>query len=249
MSFSTSTNRITAALFVTLASLSAASTGFAETEMGYGGRSGGHLHRPVRSHPVAFGYGHYHASTAGEGYLRGKAAVIDAVGDYEVNNGQAQILREEARALGRENNLKATEGLLAQKKMWSDARIQARKDRDARIAEGQQLLAKRRATIYRQAYQLTDSELNMKTGEISWPVALQDSCFQESRERMEELFRKHVGYGMPQADAVGEIARAVDQWSRSLTNEVSSMPKAEFLAAQKFLTGLKYSALAAISNS
>src|SRR3954463_11513594 len=88
---------------------------------------------------MPFGYGHYHASTAAEGYLRGRAAVIDAIGTFEVNDAQAQILREHARALDRENRLKQTEALHLQKKMWNDARIEGRKERLMRAAEGQQL--------------------------------------------------------------------------------------------------------------
>src|SRR3954452_7646320 len=90
-------------------------------------------------HGTSFGYGHYHASTAAEGFLRGRAAVIEAVGEFEVNDAQAQILREHARALDRENDLKQPEAVHLQKKMWNDARIEARKQHLIRAAEGQQL--------------------------------------------------------------------------------------------------------------
>src|SRR3954453_19023453 len=140
------TNRFFAAFFVSFATLLAAENAVGQSS--YGSESG-----PMQvSHPFSYGYGpygSYHASTAAEGFLRGKAAVIDAVGNFEVNDAQAQILREHARALDRENNLKQTEALQLQKKMWNDARIQARKDRLIRAAQGQQLLAERRATVYR----------------------------------------------------------------------------------------------------
>src|SRR6476661_564344 len=154
----TFTNRLFAGLLVSFATLVATGTAFGQSSPGY--KSGSeHITRPYS----AFGYGaygSYHASTAAEGFLRGKAAVIDAVGNFEVNDAQAGILREQGRALTRENNLKQTVALIQQKKIWDDARIQARKDRDARIAEGQQVLAERRATVYRDAYQLTASELD-----------------------------------------------------------------------------------------
>jgi hypothetical protein len=182
------------------------------------------------------------SSTAAESVLRGRATVIEGLGNYELHDSQAGILREQARAFDRENNLKQTEALLAQKKMWSDARIQERKDHEARSAEGRKLLAERRTTIYRQAYQLLASELNLKTGAICWPNALQDDKFQQNRTRLEELFRQHVGYEAPQVNMAHEIARSVDQWARALRNEVGSMPPEDFLAAQKFLLGLKYGA-------
>src|SRR4051812_22929545 len=192
----TFTIRFFAGFFVSSAALFAAGTAFGQSSSGYEGVTGHH------SHPVSFGYGgynSYHASTAAEGFLRGRAAVIDALGNFEVNDAQAGILREQGRALVRENNLKQTEALLIQKKMWEDARVQARRDHDARVAEGKQVLAERRATVYRDAYLLSAEELNIKTGQIAWPESLQNSGFEASRARLEELFRQHVGYGVPRA--------------------------------------------------
>src|SRR6476619_4069532 len=216
------TNRFLAGFFVSFASLLAA--GNVVGQSSYGSESG-----PMQvSRPISYGYGcygSYHASTASEGFLRGRAAVIDALGNFEVNDAHAGILLEQGRALNRENNLRQTEALQLQQKMWEDARIRARKEREARSAEGQQLLAERRSTIYRDAYQLSAGELDVKTGEISWPDALRDSQFEANRARLEELLRQHVGYGMPRANVAREIARSVDQWSRVLRSEVSSMSR------------------------
>jgi hypothetical protein len=197
--------------------------------------------QPVH-YTTPFSYGHYHASTAAEGYLRGKAAVIDAIGSFQINDAQAQILREHARALDRDNDLKQTEALHRQKKMWSDARVNARKDRLIRAAEGQQLLSERRATVYGAAYRLSPAELNLQTGAISWPEALCDGKFQTNREQVDELFRELVGYGGAQPAKAVEVARSVDAFSKVLKSEIATMPRDEYLAAQKFLLGLKYAA-------
>jgi hypothetical protein len=242
----TFTNRYFAGFFVSFTTLVAAGTAVGQSSSRYEGMAEHH------SRSVSYGYGgydSYHASTAAEGFLRGRAAVIDALGNFEVNDAQAGILCEQGRALVRENNLKQTEALLIQKKMWEDARFQARKDRDARIAEGKQVLAERRATVYRDAYQLSAEELNIKTGQIVWPEALQDSRFEASRARLEELFRQHVGYGVPRANVAREIARNIDQWSHVLRNEVGSMSREDYLAAQKFLLGLKYGAASVVVAS
>jgi hypothetical protein len=240
------TNRFFAVSIVSFATLLAAGTAVGQSS-GYEGGSEHH------SQPSSYGgygsYGSYHASTAAEGFLRGHAAVIDALGNFEVNDAQAGILREQGRALDRENDLKQTEALHLQKKMWEDARIQARRDRAARSLEGQQILAERRATVYRDAYLLSAEELNIKTGQIAWPEALGDSRFEANRVRLEELFRQHVGYGVPRANVAREIARSVDQWSRVLRSEVSSMSREDYLAAQKFLLGLKYGAAAVVVAS
>jgi hypothetical protein len=189
------------------------------------------------------------SSTAAESFLRGRAAVIEGLGNYELHDSQAAILREQARALDRENNLKQTEALLAQKKMWREARIQECKNQEARRGEGRKILAERRTTIYRQAYQLSASELNPKTGAICWPHALQVDKFQENRTRLEELFRQHVGYGTPQVNVAQEIARSAGQLARALRNEVASLRPEDYLAAQKFLLGLKYGATSLVEST
>jgi hypothetical protein len=243
------THRFAVGVVIVLASVLVAGTSVAQSTSGYDNGSTGPMYHPVHSYPAGWGFGYYRASTAAEGFLRGRAAVIDAIGNFEVNDSQAAILSEQARALDRENNLKQTEALLAQKKMWSDARIQARQDRDARSAAGREILAQREATIYRQAYQLSASELNLKTGELCWPAALQDAKFQENRVHMEELFRQCIAYGSPEPGTTAEIARSVDQWSRTLRNDIGSMPREEYLAAQKFLLGLKYGAASLVAST
>src|SRR4051794_20406361 len=179
---------------IALGSLLVASTGMAQSMCRY---SSGSMYSPGYGYASGGYSGSYgsRALTLAEGYLRGRAAVIDSLGNFEVNDSQAAILREQARSLDRENNLKQTEALEAQKKMWADARDAARKASQVRAAEGQGVLAERRATIYRNAYQLSAAELNMTTGAISWPAALRDEKFQNDRLRIEELFRQYVGYG------------------------------------------------------
>jgi hypothetical protein len=249
MSAKATTNRIALGVVIALASLLVAGMSVAQSTYGYDSVSTGTMYHPVHSYPAGWGFGYYHASTAAEGFLRGRAAVIDALGNFEVNDAQAGILREQGRALDRENNLKQTEALQLQKKMWEDARIQTRKDAEVRLAEGLQLLSQRRATVYRQAYQLSANELNMKTGAICWPAALQDAKFQQNRDRIEELFRQYIGYGSPEAGTAAEIARSVDQWARALRNDVGSMPREDYLAAQKFLLGLKYGAAPLVEST
>jgi hypothetical protein len=239
MSVAIFTQRIVAGLFITIGSLLAAGTVAAQSQYSCEGGSGISGHARFYSGGGSYGY---HSSTAAEGYLRGRAAVIDALGNFAVLDSQAAILQQQARALDRENDLKQTEALLTQKKMWADARSQARKDRESRAAEGRKLLAERRATAYRDVYQLPADVLNLKTGEIRWPAVLQDVRFQANRDRLDELFRTHVGYGVPRANLATQISRSIDELARVLRSEAGSMSREEYVAAQKFLMGLKYGA-------
>jgi hypothetical protein len=200
------------------------------------------IFRPVSPNPVEMGFSQHHSSTVIEGAQRGRAAVIQAYGNYQLDVSQAAVLRQQARALNRQNNLKQTEALYAQEAMWDDARIQAHEQREARLAEGQKILADRRATVYRQAYQLSPSEFDPKTGAIVWPLALQDERYQQVREHVEELFRVQRSYGDPQPGTANELARNIETLRRTLRSDMNNLGKEDYLAASKFLVGLKLEA-------
>ncbi len=217
-----------------------AATGFAQTPEDYINTPPGPFHRPVSPYPIELGYTQHHASTATEGFLRGKAELIQAWGNFHLSTSQAAILQQQARWLDRENDLKQTQALLAQKKMWSDARAHAQKERQLRRIEGQQILAVRQATIYREAYKLSAQQLDPSTGAIHWPPALQTEEFRSDREHIEQLFQEQFAYGDPQPATASDIAHSVELWSRSLGKQIRSTPRDEYAAAQKFLMGLKY---------
>ena len=137
------------------------------------------------------------------------------------------------------------------KKMWSDARSQARKDREARhLPKAGRYLPRAAATVYRQAYQLSAAELDATTGEHFWPAALQSEKFDQHRARTRaagsttfRLRRSASRDGRAKSRAPSTCSPG------SLRSELSSVPRDEYLAAQKFLMGLKYTAARACKPS
>jgi hypothetical protein len=231
-----------------LASFLLASAGLAQEPSDYQNVVPGPYHPIVPPYPVEFGFSQHHSSTALEGALRGKAAVIQARGNFELSESQARILDQQTRWLSRENDLAQTEALLIQKKLWSDARIEERKSREARVAAGKVSQAERRSSVHREAYRLSPSELDLATGQIIWPVLLQADEFRFERQQLEDLFREHVSYGSPLPEKAREISRAVDKLVRTLRSEISSVPRSDYLTAQKFLRGLKVEAEALVAG-
>ena len=191
----------------------------------------GPFHHPVPPYPVEMGFCQDHSSTLFESWQRGRAAMIQAWGNFHLSASQALILREQARWIGRENDLK-----------WREARLQFRQERAARKVEGQKKLAERRSTVYREAYQLSADEFEPSTGSINWPLVLQHAAYQQARERVDELFRTHAGYGEPQPTTAAEIARSIEPLVRALQKEMRNLPRNDYLAAQRFLIGLKFEA-------
>lgn len=200
------------------------------------------IFRPVSPNPVEMGFWQHHSSTVIEGAQRGRAAVIQAQGNYLLDSSQAAVLRQQARALYRQNNLKQTEALYSQEAMWDDARMRDREQREARLAEGQRILAEQRATVYRQAYQLAATEFDAKTGAIAWPLVLRDAKYQQVREHVEELFRIQRNYGEAPAGMSIDLARNIEKLRRTLRGDMNNLAKEDYLAASKFLLGLKMEA-------
>jgi hypothetical protein len=231
-----------------LATIVLTTAGVAQEPSDYQNVVPGPYHSIVPPYPVEFGFSQDHSSTALEGALRGKAAVIQAWGNFELSDSQARILDQQTRWLSRENDLAQTEALLIQKKLWSDARIDERKGREARVAAGKVSQAQRRSTLHREAYRLSPSELDLATGQIIWPVLLQAEEFRFERQQLEDLFREHVSYGTPLPEKAGEISRVVDKLVRTLRNEISAVPRGDYLTAQKFLRGLKVEAEALVTG-
>ena len=222
--------------------LLASRAALAQSDYEYNDKPPGPFHQPVSPFPVEMGFSQNHSSTAAEGFQRGRAALIQAWGNLQLSESQAEILWEQSRWLNRENDLKLTQALGAKQQMWRDSREAVRKHDEARAAEGKVKLSARRSTVYRETYRLSPAELNLGTGEIHWPAALQTANYQVVRERVNELFRQHVGYGDPQPGTAVEIARCTDQLIRSLKSEIRTLPRDQYFAAQKFLRGLKLEA-------
>jgi hypothetical protein len=202
----------------------------------------GQYHKPVSPYPVEMGFSQDHSSTAYEGAMRGRAAVIQAWGNYELDRSQAAVISEQARALNRENDVKQTRALFQQKQLWHDARHEARRQREAQLAAGRQKGIARRATVYAQAYQLSAAQFDSATGAIRWPSVLLDAKYQADREQVDELFRVQLAYGDPQPNSAKGLVRKIDALGRALRSNRTALPREEFLAASKFLAGLKLEA-------
>lgn len=225
-----------------------ATTTHGQTPDDYRNTPPGPFHQPVAPLPVELGFTQDHSSTASEGFFRGKAAVIQALGNFHLSKSQSDILRQQARWLDRENDLKQTEALFAQKKLWSDARTASDKARAARRNDGRSVLAERKTTVYSQAYQLSSKELDSSTGTICWPTGLDRPGFDDCRAELGELFQQHFGYGQPEAATADRISHTIENVSRALKADRDTLPRDEYLAAQKFLAGLKYAAATAVTT-
>jgi hypothetical protein len=226
-------------VFVALLAVVSGHRAVAETsEFSFGGTSSHFPYPSMSSYSAPYGF----SSTAFEGAQRGRAALVDAWGNYELNVSQAAIYWQQARDLDRINDLEQAAALETKREIWRQAREAERQARAARDAEGRVKFAELRATVYKRAYTLSAAELNLNLGKICWPTALQSTRFDRERQRLEQLFRTLASNPDPQPLLAAEIGREVDKLVRAFRCEAGNLPRDEYLAAHKFLRGLKYAA-------
>ena len=180
-------------------------------------------------------------SLALEGALRGRAKVIEALGNYRLLDSQAKILDEQARTLAYENDVKKTETLYRKQYLWRQHREEERAREIQRDALGKQLLAKRQATYYASTYRLDDDQLNRLTGKLSWPASLEHDDFASTRSQLNFLFRQRSRYPSGSDDPfAGRILKLTEQLKQDLKTQLADMAPADYADAQKFVRGLMY---------
>ncbi len=173
-----------------------------------------------------------HASTVAEGSLRGRAALIHSQGNYLVNEQQAMILEQHATRLKLFNDYCRAQ--------WNDWKLHRR---ERRLAVKRQENLATRAQRYRNAYELTDLELDRAEGKIQWPVSLQLPQFEPHRQRLEKLFRRQTRYDLPKPSDTQRIERECERLIREARRSQTPENSSNYRAAQRFLLGLKYEPL------
>ena len=83
--------------------------------------------------------------------------------------------------------------------------------------------------------------MDRETGRIEWPTVLQAAAFDDMRARLDGLFRARAAYSASDAATTAEIRACIWRLKTQLRGARSQLETTEYLAAQKFLSGLKYS--------
>jgi len=190
--------------------------------------------RYVGGYPVG-GYG-YHASTAAESFLRGQAAKISALGQYNLDTSQALIHLEQAKSLNYDNHLKKIDTHFSARQKNREYRAAERGPRvTAELAERySRARAPRRAHSY---------EVEPVFGSITWPALLQQRRFAEQREQVENLFenRDRVSSGVG-SSVQQQVDALVSEMESALKDIVHDVRPTEYVAAKRFLRNLAYEA-------
>lgn len=183
-----------------------------------------------------WGYGGGHASTAAEGYQRGMADVIRSAGAAELMDSQAAQNYETARSQYLDNVLKSTQTFFENRKMakaYKDAERGPPLSREAMYRMAKDAAPKR----------LSPGEYDPVTGDLVFPLILQDPVYAESCQKLQELFktRNESGGGLGLA-TYREIEDTTRELTKLLTDRVRDYSPGDYAEAKSFLKSLSYEA-------
>ncbi len=192
----------------------------------YGRGWGGGFYRPYP----------YGGGTVYGSYLRGRAAVIRAQGEFNLNTSAAAINFEEARSLNLDNQVKYVETFFEKRRINSSERASERRPH----ATPEQIA---RWNEKARPERLPEMELAFAADDIRWPNILMEDTFANDRETIEAAIAEQTvensGLG---SESFRTITNTVEIMRAKLKNQIREMSPAEYLAATKFLESMGYEA-------
>jgi hypothetical protein len=174
------------------------------------------------------------AATIEESWARGRADVIRALGENDLNSSAAAINWETARRAATDNWARQ----VRTKNQLRDEYVAREKAQHPALTNSQQ----QQITRIRDPKRLSTEQLSA-AGAIRWPSILRAAEFDQSRSRLDELFAERArGF----SGSAVEIMREVDAVALEMTNTLeqsdSDIPVMTRVDAKKFLAGLRLEA-------
>lgn len=167
--------------------------------------------------------------------LYGLGELARGVGDYNLNTARARHEYERARARAIQNHKLAVETRFDLK----------RQNRQFRAKELDPLTADQLSRVieWQRPHRLAQHEYNPATGSLTWPVALQGKTFESEREALEYAFatRTSRDHG-PESAFCSQVRQTTEGMLAKLRDRIELFSPSEFMAAKKFLVGLRYEA-------
>jgi hypothetical protein len=188
------------------------------------------------------GAAYTHAATVGESYARGIAAMTEAQGRYNRDTAEANVLNEEAKSRALDNWRKAID-------TYFNGREANRKYRDAE--EGPRITLDTIVRLAKGAVpdRLSPGEWNVVTGEIAWPLLLQNNRFADVRGELDGLFALQARNRTLTADEYEQVEKATETMLKRLRETVDSAKPMDYAAALRFLESLAYEARLSFSSA
>lgn len=201
------------------------------------------LAQNVHTTPISNWSYQHHSSTATEGFLRGRAAVVQAAGQTNYLNSIAAVNLQEANKRAIENRGLYVRTYFENKEInrqyrekYASTPVTA--EQWARIVE---------ASVPKR---LTAEQFDPATGALVWPHILRTDAYKAIRERIDELVATrspdNSGDGSP---SQRELASLVNAMKLLLKGNIDTVTGSQYGTAKRFLQSLDYEAQLSKTNT
>jgi hypothetical protein len=155
------------------------------------------------------------ASTAGEGYQRGMASVIQASGEASLNASQARINNQDAYSKAIDNSTKSVNAFWEQKDIYQQ-----------RVEQKNYKIQQRREMLLAKNHlpPLSPQEFDRTTGTVTWPKVLTQSQYDQYRNTFDALLKKRSYAGMLTSDEYMQATAASKEWRAMLAKQKDVYP-------------------------
>jgi len=156
------------------------------------------------------------ASTAGEGYANGAANIIQAQGQRNLSNSQANINNQDAYSKAIDNSVKEVNAYWEKKDIY--AQRQAQLDAQYQQARG--------AWLQNHGLQsLTPQEYDRTTGVVNWPKVLDQKQYDEYRNTLDQMLKKRAYAGALNGDDYMKCTAASKEWRAMMAKQKDVYPE------------------------
>lgn len=175
-------------------------------------------------------------------FIQAQAAMVKAISDAQAQQAQIAKTMTEVQSMRMDNALKHTKTFYDRRQARDTyfALRQTPSPGDSKHAAQPAAM-----TVQKPMNRLTVTEFDPVTKVIHWPDRLLDDRYAAVREEIEGLFAAQRP-GDSGADSVffAKVKTATDRMAELLRAQIRQMPAAEYMAAKRFLEGLRNEALA-----
>ena len=186
---------------------------------------------------VNIGYSNNRASTVAESRARGLSDVIRSRGQYEMDSADARISRTDARSRELDNRMKSTQTYFERRNYNREQRFGTTEEKYAKKMANQEKYARymRRAN----PNNLSDGQLDPRTGKINWSSTLMQADYKESRDKLDKLFALRARQDGKISGATYEkIDDASQELLAALRNNSPALKADDYVAAKRFANAL-----------
>jgi hypothetical protein len=183
------------------------------------------------------GWGGYSSGggTAAGSAMNGMANMMNAAGQRNLSNSAAAV-----------NMTQAQKNEIQNRMQWTNTYFQMRQvnQQQAAAARGpnptmEQLARYAKAGAPRP---LGASQMDQVSGQLQWPSALQQPCFEAQRKVIDQLFNARATYGgLAYADQM-KARQTIKAMDNELKSQIDQIPQQDYVACKSFLRSVDYAA-------